>query len=297
MSRSVGDVTAGLDIGTTSVKALVVDGEGRVLARARRAHGVRTPEPDCFEHDVARAWRANVEQALREVRHAAGVPIAAVNVAAMVPSLGAVDRDGAPLTPGLLYGDRRGGEVTGKNPSESGEFVHFLEWCATSAPDAAGYWPAQAVANHTLCGTGAIDTVVAMTTVPLFDFTGWDESIATSAGARVDQLPAIVVGSEPAGEMSDGTLVGGGTVDAFAEQLVAGADDEGDVLVILGTTLITWAVVSEWIEAPGLWTVPHTAPGKVLIGGPSNAGGLFLGFVDRLLGHGVAPDPAGGSEM
>jgi xylulokinase len=33
-----------------------------------------------------------------------------------------------------------------------------------------------------------------------------------------------------------------------------------------------------------VWTVPHTAPGKVLIGGPSNAGGLFLNWVDRLLG-------------
>jgi xylulokinase len=66
--------------------------------------------------------------------------------------------------------------------------------------------------------------------------------------------------------------------------LVAGADHDGDVLVILGTTLITWAVVSEWIEVPRLWTIPHTTPGKILIGGPSNAGGLFLEWALRLAG-------------
>jgi xylulokinase len=79
-------------------------------------------------------------------------------------------------------------------------------------------------------------------------------------------------------------VLGGGTIDALGEQLVAGADADGDVLVILGSTLIVWAVMGEWREEPGVWSVPHTAPGKSLIGGPSNAGGLFLNWVDRLLG-------------
>ena len=42
----------------------------------------------------------------------------------------------------------------------------------------------------------------------------------------------------------------------MGEQIVAGADEAGDVLVICGTTLITWAVMGEeWIEQPGLWTI------------------------------------------
>jgi sugar (pentulose or hexulose) kinase len=47
------------------------------------------------------------------------------------------------------------------------------------------------------------------------------------------------------------------------------------------------------VQAPGLWSLPHTAPGKFQIGGPSNAGGLFLSWVDRLVGEGnpAAPDP------
>ena len=48
-----------------------------------------------------------------------------------------------------------------------------------------------------------------------------------------------------------GALVGGGTIDALAEQLVAGADRAGDVLVLCGTTLITWAVIDRRAEVPG----------------------------------------------
>ncbi|MEZ5206325.1 MAG: FGGY family carbohydrate kinase [Acidimicrobiales bacterium] len=256
-------VTVGIDIGTTSVKAVAVDDDGRVLRRARVVHEVRMPGPGVFEHDPDLAWRAGVLAAFEEVRQ--GLDVVAVNVAAMVPSLCAVDADGRALTPGLLYGDARGGAPSGANPSESGELLGFLRWCAAEAPDAAGFWPAQAVANHALCGVGAIDSVTAMTTLPLFDFTGWDPAVCAEVGVRPEQLPAIVTGTTPAGETADGVVVGGGTIDAFGEQLVAGADHAGDVFVVLGTTLVLWAVVPDWVEVPGLWTVPHTAgldPGR-----------------------------------
>ena len=98
-----------------------------------------------------------------------------------------------------------------------------------------------------------IDTVTAMTALPVFDMTAWDPAVAAEAGTTVDRLPRIVPGDAAAGRVLDGSpaagaLLGGGTVDAFAEQLVAGADDDGDVLVICGTTLITWAVMPEWRE-------------------------------------------------
>jgi xylulokinase len=276
------DITVGIDIGTTSVKALAVDGDGNVVARARVQHRVESPAPDLFQHDADKAWRRNVRTAFKRVGE--GLDVKAVNVAAMVPSLCAVDRRGRPITPGLLYGDARGGAVSGKSPAESGEVVSFLRWCAAEAPEAAGFWPAQAVANYALCGVGAIDSVTAITTHPLFDYTQWDDGITTDAGATVEQLPQIVRGSEPVATVN-GTVVGGGTVDALAEQLVAGANDEGDVLVILGTTLITWGVILEWREVPGLWTIPHSAPGKILIGGASNAGGLFLNWALQLVGR------------
>jgi xylulokinase len=293
-------VTVGIDIGTTSVKAVAAADDGTVVARARVEHPVITPAPNVLEHDARLAWRDGVRAAAREVADAAvadGYAVAAVNVAAMVPSLCPVDADGVPIGPGLLYGDARaaGGE-RGLDPSQDGELLRMLTWLAKEHPDAAGYWPAQAVGNAALCGVGAIDSVTAMTTLPLFDFTGWDATVCEGAGVRPDQLPVIRTGADPAGTVPAGlgdalagAVVGGGTIDAFGEQLVAGADGDGDVLVIVGATLITWACVPEWVEAPGLWTVPHTAPGMTLVGGPSNAGGLLRDWAARVL----VPDDGG----
>jgi xylulokinase len=294
----VADVAVGIDIGTTSVKAVAADADGTVLARARVPHDLVISAPDRLEHRPDQAWRDGVVRALSEVVSALEAdPVVVLNVAAMVPSLCAVDAAGSALTPGLLYGDGRAGPPARIDPSQSGELLAFLTWCVGEAPQAHGYWSAQAMANHALGGEAVIDSVTAMTAVPLFDYQRWDPEIAATAGADVDWLPRIVPSDQPAGRVlaelpAGGALLGGGTVDAFAEQLVAGADHEGDVLVICGTTLITWAVIPTWQEVDGLWTVPHSAPGKVLIGGPSNAGGLFLDRIRRMVGDGPPPqDP------
>ncbi len=282
----------GIDIGTTSVKAVAADGDGNVVRRARVPHDLVVVAPDQLEHRPDQAWHDGVRAALGAV--ADGLDVVAVDVAAMVPSMCAVDASGRALTPGLLYGDARGGADASADPSQSGEAVGFLRWCAAHAPEAAGFWPAQAMANFALGGESVLDTTTAMTTVPLFDYVGWDEAIAQRAGVRTDQLPRIVPGDQAAGQVSDhlpagGALLGGGTIDALGEQLVAGADHDGDVLVILGATLICWAVIPEWRDVDGLWTIPHTAAGLSLVGGPSNAGGLFLDWVRRLTGD---PQPS-----
>src|SRR5580704_11137316 len=113
-------ITVGIDIGTTSVKALAVSEEGEVLARARVPHRVIHTSAEHMEHDARAAWRRGPLKALAAVRgaldladdHRPGAagptPVAGVCVAGMVPSLTAVNRRGIPHTPGLLYGDSRG---------------------------------------------------------------------------------------------------------------------------------------------------------------------------------------------
>ena len=293
MSRP--EVTVGLDIGTSSVKAIAADHDGNVVATARVPHTVGVPSPQRFEHDAEVAWRRGPREALAVV--STDLDVLGVSVAAMVPSLTAVDADGVPLVPGLLYGDERGrgarDSVAG-NPAESGELLAFLDWCAREAPSAAGFWPAQAVANHALCGEAILDTATASTAFPLFDWVQWDPEVAAKHGVRTDQLPRLApTGWEAARIDGNGPPLAAGCIDAFAEQLVAGADDDGDVLVILGTTLIVWAVTSSEATVPGYWTIPHTAAGKLLVGGPSNAGGLFCNWASGWLGDtgAVAADP------
>jgi xylulokinase len=286
------EVTVGIDIGTSSVKAIAADGDGIVVASARIPHRFRVPTPLRFEHDADEAWRRGPQAALDALGDAAP---SGVSVAAMVPSLTAVDAAGVPITPGLLYGDERGhhGARAG-HPAESGELLAFLRWTVGEAPDAAGYWPAQAVANHALAGEPVLDTTTAATAYPLFDWTGWDPRLAGEVGVRPEQLPKLAPTGTECGRVGgpDGPALASGCIDAFAEQLVAGADDDGDVLIILGTTLIVWAVTSDDQAVPDHYLIPHTAPGKMLVGGPSNAGGLFLNWVTGLLADGEPPaDP------
>ncbi|MCT7658174.1 xylulokinase [Mycobacterium deserti] len=272
-------VTIGVDIGTTSVKALAADEHGRVSARVRIPHQLRVPAPGQFEHDADEAWRRGPLTALAELDR---FDAAAVAITAMVPSLTAVDDHGRPMTPGLLYGDARGRRACGTDATLlTGEAAEFLRWTVGQAPEARGYWPAAAVANYALAGEAVIDNATAGTTYPLFDGSSWRTA--------PDRMPRVAAPGSAVGEIrSSGAVLAAGSVDAVCEQLVAGADSNGDVLVLCGTTLIVWATVADYREVPGLWTVPHTAPGKFQIGGPSNAGGLFLGWVDRLIGNAAA---------
>jgi xylulokinase len=294
-------VTVGIDIGTSSVKAVAADADGTVVASSRVPHAFSVPAPLRFEHDARTAWFDGPRAALDALGDLDAV---GVSVAAMVPSLTAVDADGNACAPGLLYGDERGSAASGDRdapdaPVELGEFGRFLRWLATEYPDARGYWPAQAVANFALCGAPVMSTTAAALAYPLFNWVGWDEPGLDAVGVSLDQMPALAPSGTAAGEVAGrpGCVLEGGTIDAMGEQIVAGADNDGDVLVICGTTLIVWCVTSELSEVPGYYPMPHTTRGKFLVGGPSNAGGLFLDWARRLLrdaepATGAALDPA-----
>jgi xylulokinase len=284
------EVTVGLDIGTSSVKAVAADADGNVIAQSRIPHEIQIPAPDRFQHDAKVAWRDGPVAALAALE-LDDAPLA-VSVAAMVPSITAVDANGVPQTPGLLYGDGRGRAADGgANPAASGELTAFLRWTREQYPEAAGFWPATAVANHALSGEAALDTSTASTAFPLFDWQKWDPEVAASLGVTVAQLPHIVPMAFEGGRIggADGPVLASGCIDALADQLVAGADNDGDVLALMGTTLIVNSVTASHEPVPGYWVIPHTAKDKFLAGGPSNAGGLFVNWATSSL-RAVGPD-------
>lgn len=289
------EITVGIDIGTSSVKAIAADEDGTVVASSRIPHEIQIPAADRFQHDARVAWREGPVTALDALQ--LDSPPVAVSVAAMVPSLTAVDAGGVPRTPGLLYGDGRGrSSASGANPVESRELLEFLRWTRAEDPEATAFWPATAVANHALCGDAVLDTSTASTAFPLFDWTSWDPEVAASLGITVEQLPRLVPTAWECGRIggADGPLLASGCIDALADQIVAGADNDGDVLVLLGTTLIVNTVTPSHDPVPGYWVIPHTSRGKFLAGGPSNAGGLFVNWATAPLAAtapGALPDP------
>ena len=311
-SQSAGTLVAGVDIGTTAVKAVVADEDGRVVGRSRVASRLAIGPDGSFEHDAPASWweapRSVLEQAVGAARPRA------VAVSAMMPSVTAVDRTGRPLGPGLLYGDGRPGPPpvapsrrpnasgpTASDPTASDEMARLCRWVAARHPSAAGYWPAQAVANASLGGEGVTDLASAFAAGPLFGASGWDEAACRAAGFPAARLPRVAVFGEAIGNLVPGVLgaehagagdvvLGAGSVDGMCEQLVAGTVDDGDVLVALGSTLVVWLTVPGWPdEVPGLWRAPHLAPGMAMLGGASNAGGMWADWVDRV----VRPSPYG----
>ncbi|MGC8627151.1 MAG: xylulokinase [Acidimicrobiales bacterium] len=362
-------LTAGIDIGTTAVKGVIADEQGRVVHRWAVPNRLQVQPGGRLEHDAAMNWWQMPRQVLATL--ASRLPlgsISAVAVAAFMPSVAAVGPTGRPLGPGLIYGDERGrqalDDAEGENqrkatgseglgaspgrlratshgdPTSTDEMARLAGWVAARKPGAAGYWPAQAVANASLGGEGVVDLATAFAAGSLFSGSGWDEAACREAGLKVEQLPRVAVFGEPIGKVAlaglvakghdprllaggqDGdaggavsfdeavasagfgagaalgaqgeAVLGAGSVDGLCEQLVAGAVDDGDVLVSLGSTLVVWLTVPGWPDAaPGLWRVPHVVAGKAMLGGASNAGGLWVDWVNKLL----RDAPAGGDDL
>lgn len=332
------ELTAGVDIGTTAVKAVVADQHGSIVRRARLASKLLIGPDGRFEHDAVTTWWEAPRAVLQEVLSAREAPLAAqtgprsttdrwvlrpgppqdalrpleapvvqaVAVAAMMPSVAAVDATGRPLGAGLLYGDWRGdgpGHAGGGqgDPTTSHEMAQLSGWVARNDPGAAGYWPAQAVANASLGGPGlggVTDLASAFAAGPLFNGSGWDTEVCAAAGLLPSHLPRVAVFGEAIGKVEGlpdlvlpGPELAAGSVDGLCEQLVAGTVNDGDVFIGLGSALVVWLTVPGWPpEQAGVWRLPHVAAaGKALVGGASNAGGMWVDWVDRVVRPSAEP--------
>jgi xylulokinase len=259
------------------------------------------PEPDVLRHDAKKAWRAGPRKAFEQVTaelEAEGNSLAGVAVASMVPSMTAVGRQGVPLLPGLLYGDREG-RPTEDSPDDAvvplgamPDAEGFLRWASREVPDARGYWPCQAVATNAISGLPAIDTGVTASLGMLHTHKGWNTDLLGSMGIAEKQMPLVVPMGEAAGTLpGSDVVITGGTIDAFCDQIVSGAIHKGDVLVIFGATLICWVICDEWLSVDGLISYPSTTPDRYLVGGPSNAGALFVDWARHLLRDTPRPGP------
>jgi len=98
---------AGLDIGTTVCKGIVVNDRGRVLARSSAEHSLTTNRQGQTELDSRAVW-ANVKLVLSHLaRNVSGDPISAISISGMGDTVTPVDSRGEPLANSLLAFDNR----------------------------------------------------------------------------------------------------------------------------------------------------------------------------------------------
>ena len=93
IDEMIKDLALGIDIGTTSVKVILIGKDGSIIREISRDHDLISLEPGFAEEDPA-AWWDSVKVILREVAASAFVQrIASVGVTGMVPTLILVDEN------------------------------------------------------------------------------------------------------------------------------------------------------------------------------------------------------------
>ncbi|EUJ30510.1 hypothetical protein PCORN_08417 [Listeria cornellensis FSL F6-0969] len=103
----------GVDIGTTSTKAVIFDVDGELVARESRGYPLLTDDSGMAEQEPRVILEAVVE-AIRAVMETADLDakaLRAISFSAAMHSLIAVDADGEPLTNCITWADQRSGEA------------------------------------------------------------------------------------------------------------------------------------------------------------------------------------------
>jgi xylulokinase len=176
-------------------------------------------------------------------------------------------------------------------PDLVGDAPEFLRALVRISPGAAGYWSAQTTATVAFGGPAVLAADVAQVLWPLVAGAKWEQSVLDECGVTTDQLPRIVENRMPVADV-DGVLLDGGAIDVATERIVSGVED-GDALVICGSTLIVMAGLPAGATLPPAILAYPDETGALTATAASNAGGLFLNWVDRTVAKargGLDPD-------
>ena len=96
----------GIDLGTSSVKAVVIDETGRLLNARSREYGIHSPNPGHAEQYTYDWWNATVS-AVREAVHALEHPVVALGLSGQMHGTVLVDADNEPTAPAIIWADQR----------------------------------------------------------------------------------------------------------------------------------------------------------------------------------------------
>jgi xylulokinase len=148
------DLLLGLDLGTSSLKAVLVEPEGRVLASQAVEYDILTPQPGWAEQDPE-GWYQAAGRCIRQLLQAAQIDPAAVRgvgLSGQMHGLVPLDGQGQPLRPAIIWADSRStsqlaalqqqipavdlARLTG-NPLAAGFMLPSWLWLQDNEPEAA----------------------------------------------------------------------------------------------------------------------------------------------------------------
>jgi xylulokinase len=257
----------GIDLGSSSAKAVLADEAGEVVARAQVPQRISRPVPGAAEQAadtwmdavrdlVAVTWGRLASGGARSEE--AGLHLAALSVSGHYPTLLLADASGNPLAPAFLYGDTRADARVEEAARIGGErlagdeWLPKILWLASERPELlartrAVFDPHDHVAFR-LTGRRGLDHRSARRSGGLFDPVAltWRTELARRSGLDPAALPPLRRSGEILGSVTPeaaaatglpaGTEVVVGIGDTPAELIGAGVVRPGQVLLYYGTT-------------------------------------------------------------
>jgi len=262
-----------LDIGSTTVRAVLFDTEGLPIAEAYREPPVHYPGANRAEIDVTLRWEAVVE-VIREVLARSGIEpgaIAAIGLTGLLHALTPIDEQGRPLARAMLWMDQRCQpqvewmvrehadileREVGSTRASTTWSAPKLRWIYENQPELLErtykFMPTKDYIRFRLTGTIETDPSEAGGTMLFNRETGdWSRPMLELVGVPVEKLPVIKPSSTVVGGVTreaalatglrEGTpvVIGGG--DTKCTRLGANSEGNGRACLYIGTA--AWTAV------------------------------------------------------
>ncbi|HEX2756471.1 MAG TPA: FGGY family carbohydrate kinase, partial [Candidatus Limnocylindrales bacterium] len=309
----------GIDLGSQSLKGLLLDPAGRLIGEASRSYDLAYPFPAWAQQDPADWWTA-IRAVVGELVAAAALApgdVSALAFASQVDGVVAVDVEGEDLHPAIIWLDRRAeaeAAALGRRISpealfersglnlDSSHVAPKILWLRAHVPDAyaraatlhlPGSW---AVAR--LTGVSVVDHSNASSTL-LYDVRtrDWSDELLAAADVERSRLPVVAASTAVAGTLTahaaaelgltTACLVAVGSGDEHAACLGAGVLRAGPVCDIAGTAEPV-AVASDLpvFDRTGLVeTHAHADPRSWLIENPGFVSGGSVRWFNDTIGR------------
>jgi xylulokinase len=260
-----GPALLALDLGTGSVKALVVDSRCRVLGSSSAPYPVDRPHDGWAEQDPDHWWQATVGAARSALSSAGTTDIAAIGISGQMHGTVLLDDRGQPVRPAIIWEDRRSTaqvrsltELVGAeriidicgSALATGFQAATLAWLVENEPETISSTRAVLLPGdylrYRLTGELVTEPSGASSTL-LFDIRSrvWSREMLDAVGIDSSLMPAIEESIAFTGELSHdvadqlglspGIPVAGGGGDAPLAALAAAASTSDTLLLTIST--------------------------------------------------------------
>lgn len=313
---------AGIDCGTSGMRAVLIDGGGEIVFEDKRSMSQPKHNHDGSITQSPLEWATCFDSLISSLP----MPkqIEAIAIDGTSGTILMADEEGRPLSPGHMYNDPSSKALAERIASlaPATSAAHGATSPAARLKDLQKRYPnAHAMLHQAdwlasrLTGQFLSDDNNALKT-------GWDPvqrrwpDWLFEFGIDRSLLPEVVQPGALMGEVRSGPLKGkrviAGTTDGCASFLATGADSPGDGVSALGSTMTLKFLASEPVFAPEFGIYSHRIGERWLAGGASNSGGDALArffkpaeienhssHIDpsRIIDHGWHPLPATGERF